>query len=338
MAQYKVPQDVVADDKLLGPFSFRQFVYLMISGGLIALAVGLFQLFPLLAIIPLPPVLFFGALALPLRKDQPMETYLAALVSYYLKPHKRVWEPGQRESTIEITAPKIVEASRTRDITGEEATHRLSFLANLVDTEGYAIKGMSSNPMREDLVAEANATSDMFESNHFNNLESAIVRDENERHAEVVNNMKKAIENDEQMVSSFLAPKVEPKAESVATPIPAPEPVAVAVPPEVVVAAEPAVAPTSPVANLNLPSDKPELNSPVVIMPGEPPAQEMHEVVEKMAEEPEEKPEEKPEEQAPPSRDIMELANNPDFSVATIAKEAKRIKEREEGEVFISLH
>ena len=75
MAQYKVPQDVEADDKLLGPFSFRQFVYLLIAGGLIALAVGLFQLFPLLAIIPLPPVLLFVALALPLKKDQPMETY-----------------------------------------------------------------------------------------------------------------------------------------------------------------------------------------------------------------------------------------------------------------------
>ncbi|TAL14698.1 hypothetical protein EPN95_02230, partial [Patescibacteria group bacterium] len=30
MAQYKVPQDVEADDKLIGPFSFRQFVYLII--------------------------------------------------------------------------------------------------------------------------------------------------------------------------------------------------------------------------------------------------------------------------------------------------------------------
>ena len=35
---------------------------------------------------------------------------------------------------------------------------------------------------------------------------------------------------------------------------------------------------------------------------------------------------------------IIELANNADFSVATIAKEANRIKERDEGEVFISLH
>ena len=132
MAQYKVPQDVEADDKLLGPFSFRQFVYLLIAGGLAALAVGLFQLFPLLAIIPVPFILLLVALALPLKKDQPMETYLAALVSYYLKPRTRFWTPGQKDSTITVTAPKKVEESRTREMTGEEATHRLSFLADIV--------------------------------------------------------------------------------------------------------------------------------------------------------------------------------------------------------------
>ena len=181
MAQYKVPQDVEADDKLLGPFSFRQFVYLMIAGALIALAVGLAQLFPLLAIIPLPPVVLFVALALPLKKDQPMETYLAALVSYYLKPRTRVWTAGQRESTIKITAPKKTEPTRTRDITGEEATHRLSFLADIVDTEGYAIKGINANPMREDLMAEASTAVDMFEGSRFNNLASTIQKEEIDR-------------------------------------------------------------------------------------------------------------------------------------------------------------
>ena len=70
MAQYKVPQDVEADDKLLGPFSFRQFVYLLVAAGCIVLAVALFQLFPLLVIIPAIPALFFIVLALPLKKDQ----------------------------------------------------------------------------------------------------------------------------------------------------------------------------------------------------------------------------------------------------------------------------
>ena len=38
MAVYKVPQDVEADDKLLGPFSFKQFVFLIVAVGMIALA------------------------------------------------------------------------------------------------------------------------------------------------------------------------------------------------------------------------------------------------------------------------------------------------------------
>jgi hypothetical protein len=82
MATYKVPQDVEADDKLIGPFSFRQFIYLIIVALSIALAWGLSKLFIGLVIIPLPVILLFGALALPLRKDQPMEIYLAAIISY----------------------------------------------------------------------------------------------------------------------------------------------------------------------------------------------------------------------------------------------------------------
>ena len=71
MAQYKVPQDVEADDKLLGPFTFRQFVYLLIAAALVGILIFLFQLFPVLALIPLPFIALFGVLALPIKKDQP---------------------------------------------------------------------------------------------------------------------------------------------------------------------------------------------------------------------------------------------------------------------------
>ncbi len=325
MAQYKVPQDVEADDKLLGPFSFRQFVYLLIAGGLIALAVGLFQLFPLLALLPLPLVLLFGALALPLKKDQPMETYLAAIVSFYLKPHNRVWTPGQRESTIKITAPKIVEESRTRNITGEEATHRLSFLADIVDTGGYAIKGASMSPMREDLVAEANAAVDMFETVRFDNLDNTIAKEENERHNDVVASMKNAIAKNENLsaagirTQSSIYKKADEQEEKE--------------------------------------KEKSMFESTAVVLPGSVDTGKQDEVKPKvglqqeiesdsnseaeLGQEPESKPEqeEKTENaQTLPKPSIMELATNPDFSVATIAKEANRIKERDEGEVFISLH
>ena len=43
-------------------------------------------------------------------------------------------------------------------------------------------------------------------------------------------------------------------------------------------------------------------------------------------------------EKTPPKPSIIDLANNSDFSVATIEKEANRINRKDEGEVFISLH
>ena len=312
MAQYKVPQDVEADDKLLGPFSFRQFVYLLIAGGLIALSVALFQLFPLLVIIPLPFILLLGALALPLKKDQPMETYLAAIVSYYLKPRTRRWTPGQRETTITITAPKKKDDdTRTRDITGEEATHRLSFLADIVDTEGYAIKGGTAKQIDDAIVMEANTANDIFESNHFDNLENTIAKDENVQRQRIMQEMRDTIEQIEKTGTPVKAQLV---ANSQNVNVTATAPVAVK-------------QNVSRVVNNDA-----KFNSPVVVMPDlKTTAQNIKKTNTKV------QPTKKNKQiLAKPS--IIELANNPDYSIATISKEANRLKERDEGEVFISLH
>jgi hypothetical protein len=45
MAVYKVPQDVEAEDKLIGPFSFRQFIYLIVAALGIFLSWALSQIF-----------------------------------------------------------------------------------------------------------------------------------------------------------------------------------------------------------------------------------------------------------------------------------------------------
>ena len=190
MAQYKVPQDVEAEDKLLGPFTFRQFIYLMIAAGAIAMAWALFQVFPLLALLPVPVIIFFAVLALPLKKDQPMETYLAAVVSFYLKPRNHFWIPGQKESTIKITAPKKAEKPRARNITEEEAGHRLSFLADLIDTEGYSIKNVDS-AVRDEYIAEANSITDVMDAPN-NIMNQMIAQDSAERRQEVINQMRAA--------------------------------------------------------------------------------------------------------------------------------------------------
>ena len=371
MAQYKVPQDVEADDKLIGPFSFRQFVYLMIAGGLVATAVGLFQLFPALAIIPVPFVLFFLALALPLKKDQPMETYLAALVSYYLKPHARVWMPGQQDTPILITAPKKTDDYLTRDITSEEATHRLSFLADIVDTEGYAIKGAGASPMREDLMAEANATPDMFETYQSQVINRVIDQDKMSRHQSAVNEMREAIlRNNPNAVMPEAPNKVagekvvarEATSEPVLTPVSA-EDAYNAVPAMPKIEAEPrpiareiakagglrdyaVLKPDVDIENSDV-VIRPEVNmekKEKVKVPGMDYLMEREAMEEEAAKEKvtkEETAKEEPEKPSPNpvNNSIIELANNPDFTVATIAKEANRInKKGKDDEVFVSLH
>lgn len=340
MAQYKVPQDVEADDKLLGPFTFRQFVYLLITAALVGILIFLFQLFPLLALIPLPFILLFGALALPIKKDQPMETYLAAIVSYYLKPRTRIWNPGQRESTIQITAPKIVEDKKTRDISGEEATHRLSFLADIVDTQGQSVNAFNNGIMRDDLVAEAKSTADMFENNQFDNINMAIAKDQQSRHEELMKKMRSAIAANEAFskVEIKPTPRATIKTHSQET---QPQPAqaqqnqaqpAPADPTQFRIPVMPAQ--TEPLATSEEPAPaskkeprygKEVLDTPVVVEPTLSPVQDAPKATEKT------------EIFLPEAQksDMIKPADNADHSVATSVNEEKG---KDDGEVFVSLH
>ncbi|MCL2001981.1 PrgI family protein [Candidatus Saccharibacteria bacterium] len=168
MGSYKVPQDVEAEDKLLGPFSFRQFIYLLIAAGLLAAAFGLYRIggiVALFAIVPIPPALVLVILALPLRKEQTMTQYLTAVLKYHLNPKTRVWQADGIQHDIKIEAPKVVDAkSRVRNIERGEANKRLSFLANIVDSEGRAVK--ESN-LSDNILMESETAPDMFDNYSF---------------------------------------------------------------------------------------------------------------------------------------------------------------------------
>ena len=380
MAQYKVPQDVEADDKLIGPFSFRQFVYLMITAGLGGIGFLLFKVFPLLVIIPAPFMLFFIILALPLKKDQPMETYLSAIVSFYMKPRTRLWVPGQGETTIVITAPKHSDEVRTKGLSEEEAVHRLSFLADIVDTEGYAIKGDgTTNNMRSDFYGEASQAQDIFEkaqqNANYQNLNDAAQT----RHDELVNQMRNAIDNNNsfnanhttinhiggeqiQAVTTSPAPApVSPNITSSFTPNITTAPVqpqapTMPTPPTIpqFTNTKPAQ-PATPVIPTNPFDAKDGIQSSVIIQPDDtifdsaPQAEPMPTVtpepVTAAAPAPEPTLQSAPEPAPAPAPSqpdpaIVNLANNNDLSIETLAKQAKRIEEKHNnnGEVYISLH
>ena len=310
MAQYKVPQDVEADDKLLGPFNFRQFIYLLIVAALIALAWALFQIFPLLAILPIPFALFLLVLALPLRKDQPMETYIAALISFYTKPNKRFWFPGQRESTITITAPKTVEKVLTKNLSEEEAGRRLSFLANVVDSEGYSIKdgftAPSSSPVRDEFIAEAEAAPDIFENYQSSQVATDLSSEADRHRAEVIQQMRAAIAANNP-IKSDPQPPAEPAGPSFNA--------------ANLTQSEPTVTDSKATNATQIPADQ---------LPGNPAAQ--------TAPKTESKPQPIPE----ITRDrLVELSQSDDLTVASIANVAHHKSKKHQSdkdEVYISLH
>lgn len=201
MAVYKVPQDVEAEDKLLGPFSFKQFIFLIVAIGMIALAWGLFSVLPPLAIIPVPVALFFGALALPLRKDQPMEVYLAAVISFILKPKQRLWRADGIERMVEVIAPRVEERQYGKGYDQAEVNRRLSYLATLVDTHGWSVRGVDNpnssvmnSSMQADWYNEAQTAQDPLDpsSKTARAFETLIERADEKRHDDIVQQMQRA--------------------------------------------------------------------------------------------------------------------------------------------------
>ena len=302
MSVYKVPQDVEAEDKLLGPFSFRQFVFLIIAVIGIAIAYGLSTIFLPLAIIPVPIILFFGALALPLKKDQPMEVYLAAVISFMLKPKKRLWQPDGIERLVEVIAPKVEEKTYGNNYDQAEVQRRLSYLANLVDSQGWSIRGVNNpnSSMRADLFNEGQAANDILDENSTTaqNINHLINQSDVRRRQEVIQKMQTG-------QSATPPPTQTPQSSQPDNPTPA-------------APLQMNPYPTMRQSVLNPVSGQPTANAPSQTQPTTTPQASVNEV--------------------PPA--IIELANNRDLSIETIAREANRIQQENklsDEEVVISL-
>lgn len=304
MSVYKVPQDVEAEDKLLGPFSFRQFVFLIIAVIGIAIAYGLSTILLPLAIIPVPIIIFFGALALPLKKDQPMEVYLAAVISFMLKPKKRLWQPDGIERLVEVIAPKVEEKNYGNNYDQAEVQRRLSYLANLVDSQGWSIRGVNNpnSSMRADLFNEGQAANDILDENSTTaqNINHLINQSDVRRRQEVIQKM--------QTGQSATPPPVQPPQPS------QPDNPAPATPLQM----NPYPTMRQSILNPISRQSATPTSTPIQTQPTTMPQSSVNEV----------------------SPAIIELANNHDLSIETIAREANRIQQENklsDEEVVISL-
>lgn len=160
MATYKVIQDIEAEDKLIGPFGIRQFIYLIIVAVSFFIGFKLTTVAWFLALPLLPHTLFFALLALPFGGEQPTETWLLAKIRFAMKPRVRVWDQSGIKELVTITAPKKIERQLTKNMSEGEVRSRLEALANTIDSRGWAIKNINVSIFNQPALAGAGGGSD----------------------------------------------------------------------------------------------------------------------------------------------------------------------------------
>lgn len=160
MGQYKVIQDIEAEDKLFGPFTLRQFIYLIIVIVCGFVAFRLLTVKWFLAIPFLPPIAFFGLLAAPFGHSQSSEVWLLAKIRFAIKPRKRIWDQSGIKELVTITVPKKIERQLTKGFSQDEVQSRLKALANTIDTRGWAVKNVETNLYNQPLYGYSSGGSD----------------------------------------------------------------------------------------------------------------------------------------------------------------------------------
>ena len=97
MQQFQVPQFITIEDKVIGPFTIKQFLYLAAGGGLIAVTYYFFTSF-----IFVPVAIFVGALAGSLAflkiNEQPFPLILKNAVFYMARPRLFIWKQETRDT------------------------------------------------------------------------------------------------------------------------------------------------------------------------------------------------------------------------------------------------
>ncbi len=130
--QFRVPQFIDIEDKLFGPFTFRQFVYL--AGG----AGGAFVIYKVLpfwlAIIFIIPVVSL-ALLLTFYKinDKPFIYYLEAGINYFISNKLYLWKQRKVKKSVEENENNLSVTSVIPMTTGG---NRLGDLSFKLDVEG----------------------------------------------------------------------------------------------------------------------------------------------------------------------------------------------------------
>lgn len=140
MARYQVPQNIDMEDKIIGPLTMIQFVYLMIGGMIVYLAWTFFDI-ELFLVTGLPVALLTLALAFVKIQDQPFPKFLAATLLFLVRPKSRVWSKDPAAAHLTIVEKKASKPEETSPLQAKPNRTELGELASVLDTGGRSETG-----------------------------------------------------------------------------------------------------------------------------------------------------------------------------------------------------
>ncbi|MEK7644202.1 MAG: PrgI family protein [Patescibacteria group bacterium] len=136
--QFKVPQNVDMADKIIGPLTMAQFLYVIIGGlidyillqNLIDTAPGVF--FSL----AIPIALFSLAMAFLKINDIPFPRFIQAAILFMSSPKRRIWHKYSETSPVRITTPK--QKIQPKIVRKNIEKSEIEKMAAVLDTAGWA--------------------------------------------------------------------------------------------------------------------------------------------------------------------------------------------------------
>lgn len=143
MLQFKIPQNVQREDKIVGPLTLKQLIICMVGGGIayvlyITLAKEYFME------IWLPPVIVIVILTLAVAfakiNDIPFAKWILLQIEFFIKPRKRVWTQGAGDvfiSAYKVTKPTEEDKKRKKKKEEIKPTiNQINELTKILDTHG----------------------------------------------------------------------------------------------------------------------------------------------------------------------------------------------------------
>lgn len=130
---FSVPQFIDVEDKIAGPLTWKQLLWMIGMGATLLVFYGMFDI-ALFIIAAVPTVLVFVALAFYRPNGFPLTTFIFYAVLFIFRPKVSVWErPARQQPITKVPKEKIATAdTRAKHIDQEKLTE----LARILDSRG----------------------------------------------------------------------------------------------------------------------------------------------------------------------------------------------------------